>query len=104
MSSEARYIEKIISLLERGQVHIKIVPKTSLPKGTWGTANKIKKKIKILNRLQVNAQVFTLVHECLHILMPKKSEAWVRPRAYHLWGVMSEAQHEKLKDFLRGLS
>ena len=104
MSSEARDIEKIISLLERAQVKIKIVPKTSLPKGAWGTAHKIKNKIKILDKLQINAQVFTLVHECLHILKPEKSEAWIRPRAYRLWGVMSEIQHEKLKGFLRGLS
>ncbi len=104
MLSETRCIEKMIQLLESGRVRVKIVVPSSLPKGTWGTAHKVKKKIKILNTIQINTQVFVLVHECLHILKPKRSESWVRSRSYHLWGAMTESQHEKLKDFLRGLS
>lgn len=94
-------ITRIIRLLDSDTVTIEIVSKSRLKKHEWGNCNFSKSRIKIWKKLQFEARLFVLIHECLHFLNPSKDEEWARSRTYQVWGFITAEERQKLEDFLR---
>lgn len=101
MTRKKTQIEKILSLLERGNLIVDLVPEYYFQKTVWGHCFIKDREIEIKRTLCLNNQIFMLIHECLHLINPQKHENWVRARTPEIYNELTRQQRKKLQSFLR---
>lgn len=103
MTRRKSHIEKILALLERGNLTVELLPAHYFQKSIWGYCHIDDREIEIKRTLCINNQIFMLIHECLHLINPKEHENWVRARTPEVYNALTKLQRKKLEAFLRGV-
>lgn len=93
-------IERIIKLLSEKKATVSL---TTLTGGLWGMCDFQDRELFIKKTLRIESQIKVLIHECLHLLNPSKSEKWVLKTEAYVYDNLVKSEHRYLKNYLRRL-